>query len=46
MQVVAAGRVRRDDSEWRELFARFRKRGQGTRSICGREKIEISLFHR
>jgi len=46
MQVMANGRVRRQDSEWRELIARWRGSGESIRTFCQKQGIRISSFQR
>lgn len=46
MRVIANGRVRRSEQEWREILARWAKSGTSGREFCRQESIEISSFQR
>jgi len=46
MQVSSNGRVRRSETEWREIFAKFAKSGLGRREFCCKEKINFNSFQR
>ncbi len=46
MRVLANGRVRRSEAEWRELVGRFRNSGESVGAFCQREKLVATSFHR
>ena len=46
MRVMSNGRVRRSESEWRELVSRCDQAGLSAREFCRREKVELSSFFR
>lgn len=46
MQVMANGRVRRTEEEWRTLLARWKKSGVGAREFCRKESVKLSSFLR
>jgi putative transposase len=46
MQVMSNGRVRRSESEWRELIARWGKSGVSAREFCQKQDVQVSSFHR
>lgn len=46
MRVMSNGRVRRDESEWREILSRCGETGLSAREFCRREKAELSSFLR
>lgn len=46
MQVMANGRVRRTEEEWRTLLARWKRSGIGAREFCRKESIQLSSFVR
>lgn len=46
MRVMANGRVRRSEDEWRELIARFGKSGQGLREFCRKEGLSAAGLQR
>jgi hypothetical protein len=44
MRVLADGRVRRTEAEWRGLIERFEKSGLSMAAFCGRAKLSRSSF--
>ncbi|MBM3288374.1 MAG: hypothetical protein FJY88_13670 [Candidatus Eisenbacteria bacterium] len=46
MQVMANGRVRRTEEEWRTLLGRWKKSGVGPREFCRKESVQLSSFLR
>jgi hypothetical protein len=46
MRVMSNGRVRRSESEWRELFSRFDRQPQPPGEFCRRERLKLTSFHR
>lgn len=44
MRVLADGRVRRTEAEWRELLARFEQSGLPMTTFCERAKVPRSSF--
>jgi len=46
MQVMANGRCRRTESEWRQILTRFGRSGQTGRDFCRTEGIQLSSFQR
>jgi hypothetical protein len=46
MQVMSNGRVRRSESEWKEIVSRWKKSGQKPASFCRREELQLSSFLR
>jgi len=46
MQVMSNGRVRRPESEWRELITRWGKSGLSAREFCRKEEVQASSFQR
>lgn len=46
MQVMSNGRVRRNEGEWREIVARWKKSGQKPAAFCRREQLRLSSFLR
>ena len=44
MRVLADGRVRRSEAEWRELLERFAKSGLSISAFCRRMKLPRSSF--
>ncbi len=46
MQVMANGRIRRTEEEWRTLLARWKKSGIGAREFCRKESVQLSSFLR
>lgn len=44
MQVLADGRVRRTEAEWRSLFERFEKSGLSLVAFCRRTKLSRNSF--
>jgi hypothetical protein len=46
MQVMANGRCRRTESEWRQILARWGRSGQTGRDFCRSEGIRLSSFQR
>jgi len=44
MQVLADGRVRRTEAEWRALLERFEKSGLPLAAFCRRTKLSPSSF--
>ena len=46
MQVMSNGRVRRSESEWKEIVSRWKKSGQKPASFCRREQLQLSSFLR
>lgn len=46
MQVSSNGKVRRSESEWRDIFARYARSGLSRRDFCRKEKINLNSFQR
>ena len=46
MQVMANGRVRRNESEWRDVITGWRKSGLSAREFCQKHELQIASFHR
>lgn len=46
MQVLADGRVRRTEAEWRGVVERFEKSGLSVSAFCRRAKLSRSVFVR
>lgn len=46
MQVMSNGRVRRSESEWKEIISKWEQSGLKARPFCRREQIELSSFLR
>jgi len=46
MQVLADGRVRRTEAEWRGVVERFEKSGLPVSAFCRRAKLSRSVFVR
>ncbi len=46
MQVTSNGRVRRSESEWKEIISKWEQSGLKARPFCRREQIELSSFLR
>ena len=44
MQVLADGRLRRTEAEWRGLLARFEQSGLSMTAFCRRAKLPLSSF--
>ena len=44
MRVLADGRVRRSESEWRSIFGRFEKSGLSESAFCRRSKLPRGTF--
>jgi hypothetical protein len=44
MEVLADGRVRRTEAEWRALFERFEKSGLSLVAFCRRTKLSRNSF--
>ena len=44
MRVLADGRVRRSESEWRSIVARYERSGQSESAFCRRAKIPRGTF--
>jgi hypothetical protein len=46
MVVSSNGKVRRNEKEWREIFAKFAKSGLNRREFCRKRKINLNSFQR
>jgi hypothetical protein len=46
MQVSSNGKVRRSESEWREIVARCARSGFSARQFCRQEKVNFNSFQR
>ena len=46
MQLQSNGKVRRTDSEWREILSRWKKSGLGPEEFCRKQEIRLSSFRR
>jgi hypothetical protein len=46
MKIIGGGRVRRDESEWRELIGAWKQSGQSARSFCHARGVQVASFQR
>ena len=46
MQLMSNGKVRRTDSEWREILSRWKKSGLEPEEFCRKQDLRISSFRR
>ncbi len=46
MQILANGKVRRTEAEWKDIIGRWEKSGLKPRPFCRREQIQLSSFLR